>query len=148
MRITLIAILVSTLIACCLIVPKNALTRDKTKCRIKFTLKSWSVFYKRSKGEGKITCNNGQSSRVKISAHGGGVTFGKSEIKGHGSFTKVYDISELYGSYAESEAHAGAKGSSDARAMTKGDISLSIAGTGKGYDLGFSFGGFKITPIK
>ena len=36
---------------------------------------------------------------------------------------------------------------SDAQAMTKGDISLAIAGTGKGYDLGFAFGRFKITQV-
>ncbi len=120
----------------------------KTKCRMTFNLKSWSAFYKRSKGNGVITCDNGQRADVKISAHGGGVTFGKSEITGgHGSFTKVYDISELFGSYAASEAHAGVKKSSDAQAMTKGKISLSLAGTGKGYDLGFAFGSFKITQL-
>jgi hypothetical protein len=119
------------------------------KCRIEFNLNSWSVFYKRSKGEGVITCDNGQRADVKISAHGGGVTFGKSEItKGHGTFSKVNDISQLYGGYATSEAHAGASKSSDAQAMTKGDISLAISGTGEGYDLGFAFGSFKIKPIK
>jgi len=119
------------------------------KCRIEFSLSSWSVFYKRSKGRGVITCDNGQRADVKISAHGGGVTFGKSEItKGHGTFSKVDDISELYGGYATSEAHAGASKSADAQAMTKGDISLAISGTGEGVNLGFAFGSFKITPIK
>lgn len=127
---------------------KETVKPVKTRCRLQFDLDSWSVFYKRSKGSGVITCDNGQSANVTISAHGGGVTFGKSEIKGgHGSFTKVYDISELFGSYAASEAHAGAKKSSGAQAMTKGKISLSVAGTGKGYDLGFAFGSFKITPL-
>lgn len=121
----------------------------ETKCRMKFSLSSWSVFYKRSKGQGVITCDNGQRRNVKISAHGGGISFGKSEIvNGHGSFTMVKDISELFGSYAASEAHAGAKKSSAAQAMTKGKISLTLAGTGEGYDLGFAFGSFKIKPVK
>lgn len=130
--------------------PKAHAKEDGTvKCRITFSLNSWSVFYKRTKGEGVITCDNGQRSRVKISAHGGGVTFGKSEIKnGHGTFSKVNDISELYGGYATSEAHAGASKSADAQAMTKGNISLALSGTGEGVDLGFAFGSFKIKPIK
>jgi len=118
-----------------------------TKCRLKFTLSSWSVFYKRGKGDGAITCDNGQSAAVKISTHGGGVTFGKSKIvDGHGTFSAVHDIHELYGGYAESEAHAGASGSADAHAMWNGDTSLAISGSGKGWDLGFDFGKFKITP--
>lgn len=120
---------------------------SETECRLNFTLSSWSVFYKRGKGDGKITCDNGQSADVKISTHGGGVTFGKSKIiDGHGTFSKVRDISELYGGYAESEAHAGASGSADARAMWNGDIGLALSGTGKGWNLGFNFGKFKITP--
>lgn len=121
----------------------------KTRCRINFDLKGWSVFYRRAKGTGLITCDNGQSSPVQLSAHGGGITFGKQEIKdGHGTFTKVKDIGKLFGSYAASEAHAGAKKSADAQALTKGKVSLAFSGTGRGYDLGFSFGRFKITPVE
>lgn len=122
--------------------------KTETRCRITFDLKGWSVFYRRAKGTGVIKCDNGQMADVRLSAHGGGVTFGKQEIKdGHGTFTKVDDISKLFGSYANSEAHAGAKRSADAQALTKGKVSLAFSGTGKGYDLGFSFGALKITPI-
>ena len=118
-----------------------------TVCRMKFNLKSWSAFYKSGKGEGTITCENGQTASVKIRTQGGGITFGKSEIKtGHGTFSEVADIHELFGSYAAAEAHAGAVKSSGAQAMTKGNVSLSIAGTGEGVDIGFAFGSFKITP--
>lgn len=128
------------------VVPAIAEGAAETKCRLKFNLSSWSVFYKRAKGDGTITCDNGQSADVKISAHGGGVTFGKSEIvDGHGTFSKVHDISDLFGGYAESEAHAGASKSADARAMWNGDVGLSLSGTGKGWDLGFNFGKFKIS---
>lgn len=122
--------------------------KAETRCRIVFDLKGWSVFYRRAKGEGTITCDNGQNARVALSAHGGGITFGKQEIRdGHGTFSMVTDIDKLFGSYATSEAHAGAKKAAAAQAMTKGKVSLAISGTGKGYDLGFAFGRLKITPI-
>ena len=121
----------------------------ETRCKMTFDLKGWSVFYKRAKGTGVIRCDNGQNAHVQLSAHGGGVTFGKHEITdGHGTFTKVADISKLFGSYATSEAHAGAHKSADAQAMTRGKVSLAFSGTGDGYDLGFAFGSLKITPIE
>jgi len=58
----------------------------------------------------------------------------------------VKDIKELLGNYAQAEAHAGASKSSAANAMTKGDVQLALAGTGKGWDLGISFGKFTISP--
>lgn len=120
----------------------------QTKCRLNFNLKSWSAFYKSGKGDGTITCDNGEASDVAIRAKGGGMTFGKTHITdGKGSFSKVHNISEIYGSYASSEAHAGIVKSGDVRAMTKGDVSLAIHGTGKGVDLGIAFGAFKITPM-
>lgn len=121
--------------------------KPETKCHLKFNLESWSVFYKSGKGQGVINCDNGQTAPVKIRTHGGGVTFGKSKlVDAHGSFSKVNDISELFGGYAASEAHAGASGHAGAQAMWNGDISLTLSGTGKGWDLGFAFGKFKITP--
>ena len=74
------------------------------------------------------------------------MTFGKSSIAGDGTFSKVKDIKELFGGYAESEAHAGASGSANAKALWNGDILLTLSGTGEGWDLGFSFGKFKISP--
>jgi hypothetical protein len=131
-----------------LLAEKKDQDNGKTECRMSFNLKSWSVFYKSGKGQGTITCDNGQSARVKIRTHGGGISFGKNEIEGDGSFSKVKDIKELFGGYAESEAHAGASGSANAKALWNGDILLTLSGTGKGWDLGFSFGKFKITPEK
>jgi hypothetical protein len=120
---------------------------SETKCRLNFNLKSWSIFYKSGKGHGKITCDNGQSVSVRLRSHGGGVTFGKNEIiDGHGSFTHVRDIGELFGGYAASEAHAGVHASAGAQALWNGHIGLTLSGTGKGWDLGFSFGKLKIEP--
>ena len=114
-------------------------------CEMTFNMKGWSAFYKTSKGDGTIKCDNGQSAAVAIKAKGGGITFGKSEIVGGtGRFSKVRDISEVFGGYAQAQAHAGAGKSADASALTKGEVSLSLAGTGKGVDVGFAFGKFTI----
>jgi len=118
------------------------------KCHMRFDMKAWSIFYKSGKGRGTITCNNGQRAAVKIRTHGGGLTFGKTRIEnGKATFTKVHNISDLYGGYAASEAHVGASRSAAAQAMTKGDISMSLTGTGHGVDIGIAFGKFKITPV-
>ncbi|MBI5298779.1 MAG: hypothetical protein HY877_00550 [Deltaproteobacteria bacterium] len=127
--------------------PVMAEEKTSTKCHMNFTLNSWSVFYKSGKGDGTITCDNGQSASVRIRTHGGGITFGKSKIlDGVGTFSKVNDIQDLFGGYAESEAHAGVSASGDVHAMWKGDVSLAISGTGKGWNLGINFGSFKISP--
>ena len=118
----------------------------KVDCRMKFTMSGWSVFYKRASGTGTVTCNNGQTASVKLEARGGGITAGKSTIEdGKGEFSNVKSIDEIFGSYANSEAHAGAVKSSGAQAMTKGEVSLALSGTGRGWDLGIAFGKFTIT---
>ena len=116
------------------------------KCEMKFTMKGWSALYKRASGTGTVTCSNGQVANVKLEARGGGLTAGKSAIEnGHGEFSSVKSIEEIFGSYADAEAHAGAVKSSGARVMTKGEVSLALGGTGRGWDLGVAFGKFKIT---
>ncbi|KGQ17910.1 hypothetical protein LF41_1764 [Lysobacter dokdonensis DS-58] len=123
-----------------------AMAQGKTDCKLKFNLAGWSAFYKTASGNGTITCDNGQKMAVHIEAKGGGLTFGKSKIEnGTGEFSGVRDIKELLGSYAQAEAHAGASKSSKASAMTKGEVSLALAGTGQGWDLGVAFGKFTIS---
>ena len=118
----------------------------KTDCELKYSLSGWSVFYKTASGAGTITCNNGQSMKVKIRAKGGGLTFGKQTITdGHGRFTEVHAISDLLGTYAQGGAHAGAGKSAGAGVVTKGDISLALAGKGEGVDIGVDFGKFVIS---
>jgi len=114
-------------------------------CKLRFTLSGWSAFYKRADGNGTITCNNGTSFAVKLQARGGGLSFGKSTIRdGTGEFSAVQSVDELLGTYATAEAHAGAVKSSKAQVMTKGEVSLALAGTGEGWDLGVAFGKFVI----
>ncbi len=128
---------------------KNEGNARLVECRMTFNLSGWSVFYKTAKGNGTITCNNGQKANVRIRAKGGGITFGKSDIVGGtGKFTGARSINELFGSYAQSEAHAGAGKSADAQALTKGEVSLALAGTGRGIDIGFAFGKFTIERAK
>ena len=114
-------------------------------CKLKFTISGWSAFYKRSDGAGTITCTNGQSLRVKLRARGGGPSVGHSTIKdGTGEFTGVDDIKQLLGTYASAEAEAGAVKSAKAHLVTKGNISLALAGTGEGWEVGIAFGKFQI----
>ena len=120
-----------------------------TVCEMTFTMSGWSAFYKTSQGTGVIKCDNGQKAKVKVSSKGGGITFGRSKIKDAlGKFTEVDDISDLFGSYGQGEAHAGAGKSAKASVVTKGDISLAIAGKGTGVDVGISFGKFTIEKAK
>jgi hypothetical protein len=117
-----------------------------TVCEMRFTLSGWSAFYKTASGSGTITCDNGQKATVHLSSKGGGLTAGKYKIRdGYGKFSEVADISELYGTYVQGGAEAGAGKSSGASAMTKGEVSLALAGHGTGVNLGVSFGKFTIT---
>lgn len=118
-------------------------------CEMDFDLKGWSAFVKKARGSGTVTCENGQSARVAIRVRGGGLTFGKSEIlEGKAKISGVKDISEVFGSYVSASAHAGAGPSAEATAMTKGEVSLALAGTGRGIDLGVAFSKFKILRAK
>jgi hypothetical protein len=133
--------------ACWLLVAAPAAAAEKTTvCKMDFTLKGWSAGYKTAKGTGTISCDNGQTAEVKLHATGGGLTAGKSAVRdGHGKFTPVADISELFGAYVSAGAAAGAGQSSEAQALTKGEVSLSLTGTGTGVELGVSFGKFTIS---
>jgi hypothetical protein len=112
---------------------------------MKYSLAGWSAGYSTASGSGTISCDNGQSARVSLQATGGGPTAGKSKIiNGSGTFSEVADISELFGSYASAEAHAGMVGSSAAQVVTKGTVSLAFSGTGHGIDVGVTFGQFVI----
>lgn len=112
-------------------------------CRLSFEMSGWSVFYKTASGTGVVTCDNGQRLAVKVSSKGGGLSFGKSRIeKGTGEFSGISDIREVLGTYVSAEAHAGAVKSSKAQVVTKGEVSLALAGTGRGWDVGVAFGKF------
>jgi hypothetical protein len=117
-----------------------------TKCTMEFNLSGWSAFYKTSSGTGTIRCDNGEHATVTIKTTGGGLTVGKSKVTdGRGSFSEVGSIDELFGDYAQAEAHAGMGKSAAAQVLTKGTVSLELTGKGQGVDVGFSFGKFTIS---
>ena len=53
--------------------------------------------------------------------------------------------SDVLGSYAQGEAHAGVVKSGTAQVLTKGDVSLALAGNGEGVDLGIDIGKFTLS---
>lgn len=118
-------------------------------CKLKFSLTGWSLIYKRAEGSGVVTCENGKSLPVKITANGGGLTVGKTHIdNGTGKFTDVHRIEDVLGTYAQGDASIAAGKAGTAQVMTKGKVSLALAGAGEGVDIGVSFGGFSIERAK
>lgn len=116
------------------------------KCDLVYNLSGWSLIYKHAEGTGSITCNNGQHAKVKIAVVGGGLTAGKYHISnGKGEISNVHSINEVFGDYAQAGAEAGVVKSSQAQVLTKGTVSLALAGTGEGVNLGISAGKFTIS---
>ena len=114
-------------------------------CKLKFSLDSWSVIYKHADGAGEIFCEGMPPMPVRISARGAGLTVGKSHIEhGTGEFTDVRMMEDVLGDYAQAEAHAGAVKSGQAAVLTKGEVSLALAGHGEGIDLGVDVTKFTI----
>ncbi|MEO6519581.1 MAG: hypothetical protein ABIO17_11415 [Pseudoxanthomonas sp.] len=114
-------------------------------CKLTFSSSSWSIFYKTTSGTGTVTCSNGSSLPVSISAKGGGLTVGKSKISnGFGEFSNVQNIRDVLGSYASAEATAAANKSAIGQAMTNGKVSLALSGKGEGWDLGVAFSKFTL----
>lgn len=120
-------------------------SNDTINCKMDFTLSGWSAIYKTASGQGKVHCDNGQTMNVHLEARGAGLSAGAYKINdGEGNFTGVSDINQILGTYGKATAHAGAVKSSHAAVMTKGDVTLTVAGTGNGWNIGVGFEGFTI----
>lgn len=140
-----LSMLAAAVLACGIaLLPSAPARAGDVTCKMTFTLSGWSAFYKTYSGSGHVTCSNGQSANVRIRSKGGGLTFGKSTIHGKGEFTGVSSIGDIYGAYANANAHAGAAKSAGATVVTKGSVSLALAGKGEGWDIGIDFGKFVI----
>lgn len=127
-------------------IPAPASAAAALDCKLKFSLTGWSLIFKHAEGHGTVHCENGQSMAVKIEAKGGGLTVGKSHIdNGTGRFTDVHRIEDVLGTYAQGDASAGAVKSGTAQVLTKGTVSLALAGAGEGVELGVSVGGFTLS---
>jgi len=126
---------------------QNKYNPAMTNCTMVYNLSGWSFLVKRQTGEGTITCSNGQRANVKLEQTSVGLTAGKGTITGgKAKFSPVEKIKDVFGTYATAEAHAGAADSGQAAVLTKGEVSLTLTGTGQGVELGASVGGFTITP--
>lgn len=118
----------------------------ETKCKMNFTLSEWAIGVKVAHGSGTVTCDNGQRAKVSLEGKGVGLAAGKNQVReGHGKFTGVSDINEVFGTYAAASASAGAGKSADAQALTKGPVSLALAAKGTGVELGISVSAFTIS---
>lgn len=127
----------------------QAAAKAETKCDMKFDLKGWSVFFEDATGHGKVTCDNGQTADVWLKVQGGGLSFGKYDVlNGKGEFSPVPSINEIFGDYAAGTVEAGAVKSAAASVYTKGTVSLALAGTGHGVEVGFDFGKLEIRRAK
>lgn len=119
------------------------------KCHMRFSLSGWSAIYERAEGKGVITCDDGSTLPVRISARGGGLTAGRWQVDdGVGTFSDVHRPSEVLGRYAEGGAQAGVVKSGAAQVLTKGTVSLALAGHGEGIDLGVAVGEVTLSRAK
>ncbi len=135
--------LLATMVCATFWVPQ-ARADDGLTCTLSFTMKGWSLFYHRARGEGTVRCSDGRSMHVRLKAEGGGLTVGKSVETVIGQFSSVSRIDDILGSYVAAQAHAGAVNSAQVQVMTKGPVSLALKGKGHGWELGISFGELKI----
>jgi hypothetical protein len=58
----------------------------------------------------------------------------------------VHQLSDVFGTYAEADAHAGVVNSAAAQVLSNGKVSLALVGKGEVVDLGVGIAGFTIRP--
>jgi hypothetical protein len=150
MKHTLVVSLALTAIA--MLGAQQALAQDERadlRCKLNFSLSGWSALYSQAEGKGTVTCKDGSSLPVLITAKGGGLTAGKTQVDhGKGDFTHVRTIDDVLGRYAQGEVHAGVVKSGTAQVLTKGTVSLALAGHGEGIDLGVDVGEVTLKPVR
>jgi hypothetical protein len=147
MQRTLLSILAATTCALAMSASQTASAADADlSCKLHYSLTGWSLIYKHTTGEGTVTCANGHSMNVHIVAKAVGLTVGKWKIEdGKGDFTHVFHMHDVLGKYAQAAADAGVVKSGEAQVLTKGEVSLALAGNGQGVDLGVDLGEFTIS---
>lgn len=118
-------------------------------CRLDYQLSGWSLIYKHTTGNGRVSCDNGQSVPVRVSAKAVGLTAGKWKVDhGTGRFTDVRNIGEVFGRYAQASANLGVVKSGEAQVLSNGPVSLALAGAGAGVNIGVDIGAFRIEPMR
>ncbi len=130
------------------VTPARAAGAD-LECKLSYSLSGWSLIYKHTTGTGVVTCSNGKSMPVRVTAKAIGLTAGKWHIdNGQGKFSDVHSIHDVLGGYAQASANAGLAKSGEAQVLTKGPVSLALSGEGEGINLGVDIGQFKIEAAK
>jgi len=149
MKKTMIATLASIACATGLAFSTQAFAGNDLDCKLDYQLTNWSLVYKHASGSGTVRCENGETLPVKITAKGLGLTAGKWKIdNGNGRFTDVHNIKDVYGRYAQASANAGVVKSAETQLLTKGTVSLALAGSGEGINIGVDVGSFQIKPMR
>jgi hypothetical protein len=141
------AILVAATLIIALAGTSAAFAEDRAgfECTIRFQLSGWSAIYERVDGTGIVACSDDTALPVLVQAPGGGFTVGKPKItNGTGTFAHVRHISDVFGTYAQGDVHAGVAKSGETGLLTNGKVSLGLAINGEGDDLGMA--GFTIRP--
>ena len=139
----------ATALALALPAPAARAASPDINCRMDYHLTGWSLVYKHTTGTGVVTCDNGATMNVKLSARAVGATIGKWKVdNGVGRFTDVHNIHEVLGNYAQANANAAVVKAAEAQVLTKGNVSLALAGAGEGIALGVDIGTLHIDPAK
>ena len=137
----------ATALALALPAPAARAASPDINCRMDYHLTGWSLVYKHTTGTGVVTCDNGATMNVKLSARAIGATIGKWKIdNGVGRFSDVHNIHEVLGNYAQANANAAVVKAAEAQVLTKGNVSLALAGGGEGVALGVDVGTLHIDP--
>ena len=139
----------ATALALALPAPAARAASPDINCRMDYHLTGWSLVYKHTTGTGVVTCDNGATMNVKLSARAVGATVGKWKIdNGVGRFSDVHNIREVLGNYAQANANAAVGKAAEAQVLTKGPVTLALAGAGAGVNLGVDVGAFNIKPAR
>lgn len=139
----------ATALALALPAPAARAASPDINCRMDYHLTGWSLVYKHTTGTGVVTCDNGATMNVRLSARAIGATVGKWKIdNGVGRFSDVHNIHEVLGNYAQANANAAVVKAAEAQVLTKGNVSLALAGGGEGIALGVDVGTLHIDPAK
>ncbi|MBS0193909.1 MAG: hypothetical protein JSR34_06655 [Proteobacteria bacterium] len=142
----LFALLASAACVLASLAPSARAAEANLDCKLSYNLSGWSLIYKHTTGKGVVSCSNGKKMHVHVSAQALGITAGKWKIDhGEGTFSDVKDISEVLGDYVQASANAGVVKSGEAQVLTKGPVSLALAGGGRGVNLGVDIGKFTIS---
>ena len=137
----------ATALALALPAPAARAASPDINCRMDYHLTGWSLVYKHTTGTGVVTCDNGATMNVRLSARAIGATIGKWKIdNGVGRFSDVHNIREVLGNYAQANANAAVVKAAEAQVLTKGNVSLALAGGGEGVALGVDVGTLHIDP--